>query len=125
MSRPSLRQHACSRRVLAVFAVLVTGPLLLAINSFRPIVIPPASFLTVIEPVFRLLAYTPVAFVRQVLFDPVGIGGVFDVPVVGHLFLVTSLLAFYYCLSLLLVTVATAVYDALRDATWLSSEFEE
>ena len=103
VKRSRVRHLATSRHVLKVFAVVVALPLLLTVNSFRPIVIPPAGVLSLVEMLFLVLAYAPVELVRRLLFAPFGIDGVFKIPVISHLFVLASLFAFYYAVSLLLV----------------------
>ena len=116
MSGVQLRRLATSRRVLLVFAVLVTGPLLLTVNSFRPLVFPPSWLLSIVETLFRLFAYLPVSAIRRLLFEPFGIAGVFAVPVVSHVFVLASLFAFYYGVSLLAV-VGWELVQRRRDPT--------
>ncbi|SFB70723.1 hypothetical protein SAMN05444422_101358 [Halobiforma haloterrestris] len=105
-----------SRPVLAVFGVLAALPTVLAVVSFRQPVALPYGILPAFEFLFRLLVYAPVAFLRTVLLEPIGLGVLFAVPGLEQAAVVATLLGFYYVVSHLLVRLGRVLIEGLSEA---------
>lgn len=99
-----------NRPDLAVFVVLVSVPLALAGLSFRQPVPVPQPVLELHGAVFRPLVYGPVAIVRTVLVDPLGLDALFSIPGLQQLLVVLTLLGFYYGISVAVVGCVRALY---------------
>lgn len=99
---------------MGLFVVFSLGPLVLAANSFRPFVALSASMHSLFETGFRLTVYYPVTALRTLVVEPLGLGLLYSVPVLQHAVILATLLAFYYGLSVLVVTCGALVSAWLR-----------
>lgn len=108
-----VRRRARDRPVLAVFVALASVPAALAVLSFRQPVPLPDAVLSELEFLFRLFVYGPVAAARRVLFEPLGLDGVFAVPGLQQATIVLVLLGFYYLASAFLVRAGRRLFDRL------------
>ncbi|SIR95687.1 hypothetical protein [Natronorubrum thiooxidans] len=98
-ARTWLRDHP----VGVVFLLLVAVPATLAVFSFRQPFPIPGAVLSALEVLFRLFVYAPVAAVRAVLFDPLGLDVLFSIAGLNQTVVLLILLGFYYGLSVVIV----------------------
>ncbi|ELY44283.1 hypothetical protein [Natronorubrum sulfidifaciens] len=104
MSRLESTRHWLSAHpVGAVFLALVAVPATIAVLSFKQVIPLPATVFSALEVVFRLFVYAPVAAVRAVLFEPLGLGVLFSIPGLNQTVVFLTLLGFYYALSVAIV----------------------
>lgn len=101
------------RRTVLVFALLAAVPTVLAVNSFRPFVPLPMSMQVPFERVFRLTVYYPVAGIRSIVFEPLGLTAIYSIPILQHAIILATLFAFYFAVSVVLVTATTRVRRAV------------
>lgn len=100
----SLRSTVADSRVVRGFALLASVPLGLAVLGIllSNRLSEPAIF--VLEPLYTVLVYLPVAIVGAFVFEPLGVPElVAGSPVTTEIVLLTTLVGFYY-----LLVVATA-----------------
>ncbi|WP_247730406.1 hypothetical protein [Halovivax limisalsi] len=114
--RARLRRTAGDRRTVALFVVIAVGPAAMMVNSFRPFVPVRGPLQTIFEVGFRYTVYYPIAAMRAVFFDPLGLEILFALPVLRHGVILALLLAFYYAVSVLCVAGARCVRER-RDAS--------
>lgn len=100
-----LWRAAGSRRTAALCGALAVGPIALLINSFRPFVPVTGPLQDAFEVGFRYTVYYPIAAMRTLVFDPLGLEILFSLPVVRHGVILTLLLAVYYAVSVACVAI--------------------
>jgi membrane-associated phospholipid phosphatase len=97
-----LRRHELvffDRSVLRLTALLYVLPGLIAVESFSEPVQLPSLFINLLAVPFRLFVSGPISVVKWVLYEPLDVEWLFDIPVVGEILVLSTLFVVYLCIA--------------------------